>query len=127
LLLNSGSMQLTTPRRSPITLLVLAAMLAMCVAPERASADAPKAIQGAAAAAVAVVHQIGTGFVTTHAAMPPVPGPASTAFLSAELVDTLSNVINNGIRLGPGPGDGTLYVHFKSQGFGGALTIRYRR
>jgi hypothetical protein len=120
-------MQLTTPRRSAATLLALTAMTALCLAPGRASADVPKAIQGTAAAAVAVVHQMGTRFVATHAAMPPVPAPASTAFISAELVDTLSNVINNGIRLGKGPGDGTFYVHFKSQGFGGVLSIRYRR
>jgi hypothetical protein len=127
LLLNSGFMQLTRPRRSAAALVVLTASLALWLAPGRASADSPKAIQGTATAAVAVVHQIGTRFVTTHAAMPPVSAPASAAFISSELVDKLSRVINNGIRLGQGPGDGTFYVHFKSHGFGGVLSIRYRR
>jgi len=48
-------------------------------------------------------------------------------FISADLLNTVTGLINNGLRLGNGPGNGTFYVHFESQGFGGVLSIRYRR
>ncbi len=37
------------------------------------------------------------------------------------------DVVNNGVRLSNGRVKGAFYVHAKPQGFGGVVSIRYRR
>jgi len=103
-LLSSGAMQRTTTCRphSPHVLPSILALIAFTAAlaffaPTRASADSPTAIRGAA-----------------------------TAVMAIRTATRATDLINNGIRLGNGPGNGTFYVHAESQGFGGVLSIRYR-
>ena len=133
-LLISGAMQRTTTRRTPsrhplqafAALIALAAALAL-FAPNRASADSVPAIKGTSAAVIGVRGAMSVRILPGSSVLRPAPAPASTGFISEDLLNAATNVVNNGIRLGSGPGNGTFYVHFKPQGFGGVLSIRYRR
>ena len=133
-LLSSGVMQRTTTRRphSPHVLLSLLALIAITAglaffAPTRASADSPTAIRGAATAVMAIRATASIRVTPTPTVLRPAPKPAATGFISADLLNAATDLINNGVRLGKGPGPGIFYVHAESRGFGGVLSIRYRR
>ena len=96
------------------------------LAPERASADSPTAIRGASSAVLAIQASTRVRVAPGSTVLRPSPKPASTGFVSEDLLRTATNVVNNGIRLGQGTRNGTFYVHFKPQGFGGILSVRYR-
>lgn len=113
------------PRQILPALLAFAAALAL-FAPDRASADAPSAIRSVSAAVLAIRATTGIRIAPGSSVLQPAPKPATTGFVSQDLLDTATNIVNNGIRLGDGPTNGTFYVHFKPQGFGGVLSIRYR-
>ena len=133
-LLCSGAMQRTTTCRphspqvlpSILALIALTAALAF-IAPTRASADSPTAIRGAATAVLAIRATASIRVTPNPTVLRPAPKPASMGFISADLLNAATDLINNGIRLGSGPGNGTFYVHAESRGFGGVLSIRYRR
>lgn len=108
----------------PALLAVTAALFLF--APDRASADAPTAIRSASTAVLAIRATTSIRLAPNSKALQPAPKPASTGFVSEDLLETATEVVNNGIRLGDGPSKGTFYVHFKPQGFGGVLSIRYR-
>jgi len=74
-----------------------------------------------------VTQYVGNRFVVNRDFLQPAPEPSSAGFVSQHLIDSLSGVVNNGVRLGPGSREGAFYVHFKPQGFGGVLSVRYRR
>ena len=69
----------------------------------------------------------GNRFSTSPTVLQEAPEPSSTTFVSQRLIDTLSGVVNDGLRLGQGARKGTFFVHVEPQGFGGVLSIRYRR
>jgi len=127
-LLISGVMQRSTtnrPRQLLPALLAFTAALTL-FAPDYASADSPTAIRGASAAVLAIRNTAGIRIAPSTSVLQPAPKPASRGFVSEDLLNTATEVVNNGIRLGDGPTNGTFYVHFKPQGFGGVLSIRYR-
>ncbi|MBW2189260.1 MAG: hypothetical protein JRG93_06670 [Deltaproteobacteria bacterium] len=133
-LLSSGAMQPTTTCRphSPHVLPSILALIAFTAAlaffaPTRASADSPTAIRGAATAVMAIRAATSIRVTPNPTVLRPAPKPATMGFISADLLNTATDLINNGIRLGNGPGNGTFYVHAESRGFGGVLSIRYRR
>ena len=132
-LLISGAMQRTTTCRShsPHVLPSILALIAFTAAPAffaptRASADSPTAIRGAAATVMAIRAAASIRVTPDPTVLRPEPEPVSMGFISADLINTATDLINNGLRLGNGPGNGTFYVHFESRGFGGVLSIRYR-
>lgn len=128
LLLISGVMHNTTTSRSrrflPALLALTAAMALF--APERASADAPAAIRGASTAVLAIRATTSFRVASTASPLELAPAPADRGFVSADLLRKATDVVNNGIRCGSA-GGGNFYVHAKPQGFGGVLSIRYRR
>lgn len=121
-------MQSTTtsrPRHLLPALLAFTAAMTL-VAPDRASADSPTAIRGASATVLAIRATTSIRIAPGSTILEPAPERASTGFVSEDLLNTAADIVNNGIRLGNGPTNGTFYVHFKPQGFGGVLSIRYR-
>jgi len=120
-------MQSTTSRlRNVLPALLAFAVVLALLAPHSASADSPAAIRGASAAVLAIRATTSTRIAQGSSILQPAPKPAKTGFVSEDLLETATNVVNNGIRLGQGPSKGAFYVHFKPQGFGGVLSIRYR-
>ena len=127
MLLNSGVMQHTTRRRSVLASLLLLAILALCLTPGRASADAPSAVQVASAAAVQVVRAISIQALVDGGATNPILKPRSPIPASGGLVARVTEVLQHGVRVADGVAGGKLYVDFEKHGFGGALCLRYRR
>ena len=123
----------TTPSRCPflssksaiIALAIAAALTSL--APGRASADAPTVIRGASTAVLAIRASIGVRVAAVPTVLENAPEPAKGGFISDDLLRRATEIINNGIRLGHGSRNGTFYVHAEPQGFGGVVTIRYRR
>jgi hypothetical protein len=127
-------MQNTTPRRShfsfPRRAIIAHFSLVVALtsfAPGRASADSPNVIRGASTAVLAIRASLGLRLAPTPTTLKDAPEPAKTGFISEDLLRKATDIVNNGIGLGKGRGHGRLYVHVKPQGFGGVVTLRYRR
>lgn len=114
------------PRRFLLAL-VAAGILLGCFVPVSASADAPAAISGAATAALAIRATSGLGSLRATDVLELEPEAANRGFIADDLLEKATDVVNNGVRLRNAPAGGSLYVHFKPQGFGGVLSLRYRR
>lgn len=108
------------------TLLVLATALGVC-SPKRASADSPAAIRAATTTVLALRAGLGIAKLPRSQVFQLAPTPAKTGFVSDDLLKTATDLVKNGVRVHEGLAGGTLYVHFKPQGFGGVLSVRYRR
>jgi hypothetical protein len=52
---------------------------------------------------------------------------AKTGFVSEDLIERVSGLINDGVRIAGGTDKGTLFVNFESHGFGGIVSLRFRR
>lgn len=110
-----------------LLLVILPLLAASALIPERASADSPAAIVGASTAVMAVQASVGLRHLPSDLALRPAPAPAARGFISKDLLETATELVNHGIRIGKDLAGGTVYVHCKPQGFGGVLSIRYRR
>jgi hypothetical protein len=55
------------------------------------------------------------------------PGSTRTSFISADLLEAATDLVKNGVQVGDGLAGGTVYVHVRPRGFGGVLSVRYRR
>ena len=126
-------MQNTTPSRRPVlssksAIIALAIAAALTsLAPGRASADSLKVIRGASTAVLAIRASVGVRAIASPSVLENAPEPAKGGFVSDDLLRKATEIVNNGIRLGHGSRNGTFYVHAEPQGFGGVVSIRYRR
>ena len=119
---------LTTLR--PLRVLVLTAIVfgAFSLQTQEASADAPSAIGAATRAALAVRASVSFFRLPTSTdTLRPEPEAAKRGFIKEDLLETATELVNEGLRFERSPGDGTLFLHFKPQGLGGVLSFRYRR
>ena len=120
----------TTTRRARSIQLLLAAFVLFAAlsafAPGRASADAPTALRGASAAARALETALSLRAAPNSNVFRPAPAAADAGFVSDELLETATELVHNGVRLGEVAG-GTFYVHVKPQGLGAVVSIRFRR
>lgn len=107
--------------------LLLGSALAALAAPARASADAPQSIQAASTTVLAVTQRIGNRIVVNRALLQEAPEPVRGGFISQDLIDTLSGLVKDGVHIGKSRGQGNLYVHVETHGFGGIVSLRYRR
>ena len=125
-------MQLTTPssrhllssKSAIIALLIVAALTSL--APGRASADSPTVIRGASTAVLAIRASVGVTQLPSFAVLRDAPKPAKGGFVSEDLLEKATELVNNGVRIGELAG-GKVYVHAQPKGFGGVVSIRYRR
>ena len=67
------------------------------------------------------VHQL-----PSFAVLKDAPEPAKGGFINEDLLKTATGLVNNGVRIGEMAG-GKVYVHAQPKGFGGVVSIRYRR
>ena len=118
----------TTHRNLRILLLSALAFGALSLHAPKASADASPAITGATRAALAVRASVSLiRLPTSTDELRPEPTPADRGFIKADLLETATELVNLGLRFERAPADGSLYLHFKPQGLGGVLSLRYRR
>ncbi len=117
--------QTSRPRHLLPALLAFTAAAAL-FAPEHASADSTPVIRGASSAVLAIQAASSIRLAPSATVLKPASKPAASGFVSEDLLRSATEVVNNGIRLGRGSANGSFYVHFKPQGFGGILSVRYR-
>ena len=109
-------------------LLTALAVGAVSVDARPAAADAPPAIGVATQAALAVRASVSLlRLPTSTDDLPTTPEAADRGFIKDELLETATDLVNEGIRFRRAPAGGALYLHFKPRGFGGVLSLRYRR
>jgi hypothetical protein len=127
-------MQRTTTSRSRSQRLraALAALFSLATAlglfaPGRAAADVPAAIQSASVTVKVVQTAMNFRRLPKRDFLQSPPEPAPTGFISDDLLNTATDLVKNGVRVRDDLADGTVYMHFEPQGFGGVLSVRYRR
>jgi len=119
---------LTTHQNLRVLLFVALTIGALSLRASEASADSPSAIGAATKAALAVRASVSIFRLPTSTdTLRPEPEPAKRGFIKEDLLETATELVNEGLRFDRTPGDGSLYLHFKPQGLGGVLSLRYRR
>lgn len=98
-------------------LLIVIVAAALSASPGPASANSPPQLNS----------HVGTRILNDTLWGESVVQPKPTALVSSDLVDRVTDLLDDGVRLSKETRQGVLYVHFEKQGLGGVVFLRYRR
>ena len=115
------SLNSKTLRRFVLVSIVLCSMQVTA----RVSADAPALLDSGASVVREVTRQLYTTSLSGKLLQKPLTQPKPTG--TNELVDRLSGVINDGVRLAGNARIGTLFLYAEKRDLGGVVFLRFRR
>jgi hypothetical protein len=96
--------------------------------PNLASASLPKLVEGTAKVTLDLARSaVFRSAATDDLWLKPTVQPKPTVLVSSDLVDSVTNILANGIQVTRATREGALFLDFEQRGFRGVLVLRYRR
>ncbi|MEM7435377.1 MAG: hypothetical protein AAF436_09525 [Myxococcota bacterium] len=118
-----------TPRNNTraCMLLIVALLATFFGGATSAKADTPLLIDTSSQLVTRIADDLRASKLDQDLFVKPVSQPKPTVFVSAELVERVSGLINDGLQIAGNEKKGRLFVHVESHGFGGVVSLRVRR